>query len=94
VLLDKLFKPRRMSGVDISVHPVAPLLRYVANAKDRFVHFATSQCDREILKEIVRKELADELDLMVDDASHAYEQTKASFEVLFPAAASRRHLSN
>ena len=84
VLLDKLFKPRRMSAVEIRREPVAPLLRYVAGAEGRFVHFSTSQCDREVLEEIVRKELADELDLVVDDASHTYEQTKASFEVLFP----------
>ena len=84
VLLDKLFNPRRMSAVEISPQPVAPLLRYVAGMENRFVHFSTSQCDREILEEIVRKELADELDLVVEDASHAYEQTKASFEFLFP----------
>jgi predicted O-methyltransferase YrrM len=84
VFLDKLFKPRRMSGVDISPKPVASLLRYVADMKDRFVHFATSQCDREMLTRIVRDELADELDFVVDDASHTYEQTKASFEFLFP----------
>ena len=50
----------------------------------RFVHFSTSQSDRKILEHIVRNELADELDLVVDDASHTYEQTKASFEILFP----------
>lgn len=84
VLLDKLFKPRRMSAVEISPQPVAPLLRYVAAMEGRFVHFSTSQCDREILTRIVRDELADELDFVVDDASHTYEQTKASFEFLFP----------
>jgi cephalosporin hydroxylase len=84
VLLDKLFKPRRMSAVDISREPVEPLLRYVADKESRFVHFCTSQTDREVLEEIVRKELADELDLVVDDASHSYEQTRESFEVLFP----------
>jgi predicted O-methyltransferase YrrM len=84
VLLDKLFNPRRMSAVEISPGTVAPLLRYVAGMENRFVHFSTSQCDREILEEIVRKELADELDLVVDDASHNYEQTKSSFEFLFP----------
>jgi predicted O-methyltransferase YrrM len=84
VLLDKLFKPRRMSAVEKSPQPVAPLLRYVAATEGRFVHFSTSQSDREILEQIVRDELADELDLVVDDASHTYEQTKASFEFLFP----------
>jgi hypothetical protein len=48
------------------------------------VHFSTSQSDRKILEHIVLNELADELDLVVDDASHTYEETKASFEILFP----------
>jgi len=84
VLLDKLFKPRRMSAVDISQQPVAPLLRYLADKEGRFVHFSTSQSDGEVLEHIVRNELANELDLVVDDASHTYEETKASFEILFP----------
>lgn len=83
VLLDKLLNPHRMSAVDISGQPLAPLLQYVADKEGRFVHFSTSQSDRKILEHIVRNELADELDLVVDDASHTYEQTKASFEILF-----------
>jgi predicted O-methyltransferase YrrM len=84
VFLDKLFKPQRMSAVEISPQPVAPLMRYVAGMENRFVHFSISQSDREILEQVVRDELADELDLVVDDASHTYEGTKASFEILFP----------
>ena len=84
VFLDKLFKPRRMSAVDIRPKPVAPLLDYVSRTENRFVHFATSQCDGEMLRQIVLSELADELDLVVDDASHTYEETKTSFELLFP----------
>lgn len=84
VFLDKLFKPRRMAAVDISPRPVTPLSYYVADKEDRFVHFSTSQSDPEVLEHIVRNELANELDLVVDDASHTYEQTKASFEILFP----------
>src|SRR5260370_31279135 len=49
VFLDKLFKPRRMSGVDISPKPLVSLFRYVADREDRFVHFATSQADRDTL---------------------------------------------
>ena len=37
-----------------------------------------------MLRQIVEGELADELDLVVDDASHTYEETRASFEFLFP----------
>jgi predicted O-methyltransferase YrrM len=84
VLLNKLFKPRRMSAVDISRDPVEALCHYVADKEGRFVHFSTSQSDHDVLEHIVRNELANELDLIVDDASHTYEQTKASFEILFP----------
>jgi predicted O-methyltransferase YrrM len=84
VFLDKLFKPRRMSAVEISAKPVRPLLEYLSRTENRFAHFATSQSDGEILRQIVLNELGDELDLVVDDASHSYEETKASFEFLFP----------
>lgn len=84
VFLDKLFKPRRMSAVELRPQSVAPLSHYVAEKEGRFVHFSTSQSDGEILENIVRNELGNELDLVVDDASHTYEQTKASFEILFP----------
>ena len=47
VLLDKLFGPRRMSAVELSSQPVAPLIRYIGNTRNRFVHFSTSQCDRD-----------------------------------------------
>src|SRR5262249_59789638 len=59
VFLDKLFKPRRMSAVDISSTPIIPLLDYVSRTKDRFVHFGTSQCDGDKLCQIVLSELAD-----------------------------------
>jgi predicted O-methyltransferase YrrM len=84
VFLDQLLTPRRMSAVEISPRPVAPLLHYISGRKDRFVHFGTSQRDGEMLRQIVLSELADELDLVVDDASHTYEETKTSFEFLFP----------
>jgi len=84
VFLDKLFKPRRMSAVDIRPKPVKALLEYISRGENRFVRFGTSLCDGEKLREIILGELADELDLIVDDASHTYENTKISFELLFP----------
>lgn len=57
VFLDKLSKPRRMSAVDIRPKPVEPLLEYVSRTENRFVHFATSQRNGEMLREIVRSEV-------------------------------------
>jgi hypothetical protein len=63
VFLDKLFKHRRMSAVEIRPKPVAPLLDYLSRTENRSVHFGTSQCDGDKLRQIVLCELADELDL-------------------------------
>ncbi len=84
VLLDKLFNPDRMSAVDIREKPVAALVEYMKGRTNRRAHFATSQSDEAVLKRIVREDLGGELDFVVDDASHAYEHTKRSFEILFP----------
>jgi hypothetical protein len=55
-----------MSAVELSPQPVAPLMRWIGATQNRFVHFSTSQNDREVLEQIVRDELANELDLVVD----------------------------
>jgi hypothetical protein len=84
VFFDKLFKPQRISAVELSREPIAPLLSYCQEQPNRFVHFGISQSDRNELGRIVRDELSNELDLVIDDASHSYAHTKASFEFLFP----------
>jgi predicted O-methyltransferase YrrM len=44
----------------------------------------TNQSDRAALRAIVAAEFDGPLDLIIDDASHLYSETKASFETLFP----------
>jgi predicted O-methyltransferase YrrM len=47
------------------------------------VHFGVLQDDRPALRAIMRRELA-LFDAVIDDASHWYAQTRATFEALFP----------
>lgn len=48
-------------------------------------HYGFDQADRPRLRRLVHEEFDGEpLDLVIDDASHLYPQTRASFEVLFP----------
>lgn len=48
-------------------------------------YFGVDQADRTRLTEIIDTEFGDApLDLVIDDASHAYWPTRASFETLFP----------
>ncbi len=84
VLIDKIFKPERMSAVEIDAEPVAPLMDYLKRTPGRNVHFGTSQGDRAALTKIVDEDLGGVLDLVIDDASHQYGLTKQSFEILWP----------
>lgn len=84
VLLDKMFRPERIAAVDIASKPVQPLIDYAERHRGRHVYFSTSQDDEIRLSDIVEKDLNGQLDLVVDDASHHYERSKRSFEILFP----------
>jgi hypothetical protein len=48
-------------------------------------YYGVDQADRTRLRAIIDEEFADEpLDLVIDDASHRLDETRASFETLFP----------
>jgi hypothetical protein len=83
VLLDKLFGPRKLVGIDIRREPIAALEEYRADKPHIDVHYATSQ-DNPETRQVARRSFADGIDLVIDDASHLYEQTKATFTMLFP----------
>jgi hypothetical protein len=82
------FRPQKLVAVDIQSRADSPYFRqYVASKglRDRIkTYWGTDQADRESLKAIVTREFSGPLDLVIDDASHLYEPTKASFETLFP----------
>lgn len=49
------------------------------------LHFGTSQADPVAVKQIMDSEFGDEkLDLVIDDASHYYDLSRKSFELIFP----------
>ena len=47
-------------------------------------YWGVSQTDTDTLLKIFHEDFDDHLDLVIDDASHVYTETKASFEILFP----------
>ncbi len=87
-LLRELFQPDRLVAFELSETPVRALEQRVAERGLGDVvrsHYGVDQSDRTRLADIVEDELGGELvDLVVDDASHRYDETVASFEVLFP----------
>jgi predicted O-methyltransferase YrrM len=75
VLWRELFQADKLVTIDRAKEPLElPGIR---------TYRGLDQADADALREIVRVEF-DSLDLVIDDASHFYEPTRASFDVLFP----------
>lgn len=84
VMLDKIFKPRKMVGMDIREEPIQPLETYARNHSHIKTYYGSSQSDPVTLK-IARENFSETgIDLVLDDASHLHDHTKATFEMLFP----------
>ena len=81
-------RPAKFVAIDIDDQPVESLARLIESRRlGESVRpmYGIDQADRGRLREIVRDEFGDsELDIVIDDASHQYEQTAVSFETLFP----------
>jgi len=81
-------RPARLVGIEYKPDRIAHLDRFV-RARDLGAvvrpYFGVDQADGDRLREIVAAEFGGEpIDLVVDDASHDYGPTLASFETLFP----------
>jgi predicted O-methyltransferase YrrM len=89
VMLTLLGEPDRLVAVDLSPRPVQALADFLEarGLSDRVrPHYGVDQGDRGRLSAILADEMEGEpLDLVIDDASHRYGPTRASFEVLFSA---------
>ena len=81
-------RPQRLAAIDIGDREDnAYFRRYVERNELQgrlFTHWRTDQADRAALLRIVEDDLGGALDCVIDDGSHLYEPTKASFEALFP----------
>lgn len=81
-------RPTSLVAVDLSPDRIAPLDRFIADKGLEGVvsaHYGVDQADKARLTELVDASVGGEpLDLVIDDASHRYTPTVASFECLFP----------
>lgn len=87
-LLALLAAPRKLVAVELDPDPISGLTEFIharglANRVRPF--YGVNQADRDRLTEIVEQEFeSGPIDLVIDDASHLLEETRASFEILFP----------
>ncbi|MBX9941273.1 MAG: class I SAM-dependent methyltransferase [Candidatus Obscuribacterales bacterium] len=88
VLWHWLFQPEKIVGVDIVSSGDSKYFRQYKDEhqlKDKLkTYWGVDQKDGEALRQIVAENFKTDLDLIIDDASHYYEETKASFETLYP----------
>jgi predicted O-methyltransferase YrrM len=87
-LLSQLARPAKLVAIERKPEPVSPLESYIAShgLQDNVRPFyGVDQADTATLKEVVDAEFgAERLDLVIDDASHLLDATRASFNCLFP----------
>ncbi|MDR6587383.1 class I SAM-dependent methyltransferase [Agrobacterium tumefaciens] len=84
VFLNEVFQPERISGIELSEVPIPALDKYISERQGRAnLYYGTSQDNESRLAEIIEHDFGGRLDLVVDDASHFYNQTKVSFRAAF-----------
>lgn len=84
----ELFRPQKHIALDIKDQTDAPYFHHYVKSRNLDgrikTYWKTDQADKARLRTIVETEFNGPLDLLIDDASHLYRQTRASFEALFP----------
>ena len=83
-----LFDPVKLVGIEYATDVVAPLRDFIdrhALTETVRPYYGVNQADDARVRSIVEAEFAGaHIDLIVDDASHYYFETRASFNTLFP----------
>jgi predicted O-methyltransferase YrrM len=87
-LLALLTDPKKLVALEIDAEPVAALTQFIEDRGlgDRVrPYYGVNQADRTRVAKIAQEEFDGEpIDLVIDDASHLLDETRASFEVLYP----------
>jgi predicted O-methyltransferase YrrM len=84
----ELLKPDKLVAIDVKKRGDSDYFKkYIsANSLENKIkaYWQTNQADKNRLEKIYKENFSSGLDLVIDDASHLYDKTKASFEALFP----------
>jgi cephalosporin hydroxylase len=88
VFFQSLSEADKLVAIEISDKPVPAVDEYIAKNKLEDTlrpYYGVDQADMARLREIVSKEFkGEEIDLVIDDASHFLDETRNSFNALFP----------
>ena len=87
VLIHEIAEPEKLVAIELTAAPPAALEEYIVErGLDAVVrpYYGVDQADRARVAAIVDAEFPDAIDLVIDDASHLYDESVASFETVFP----------
>lgn len=88
VLYDQIYQPEKIIAIEYKKQPVKALTKYIDNRKKHESikpFYGVDQADRLAMGKILVDEFPERnIDLVVDDASHFYKQTKEAFNITFP----------
>jgi len=88
VFFNEVFRPEKLVAIEKNPTSIPALASYCNHParRDRLrVFLGVDQANQRALGRICRREFADKpLDLVVDDASHFFEETRSTFRALFP----------
>lgn len=94
VLLDLVLSPHRLLCIENNPAPIPALAAYIAerNRRNVSIHYGVDQGVTQDMIRILNATFGDEpIDLVIDDASHQYVETRKSFEAIFPRMAPGAH---
>ena len=84
VFLHELFGLSRLVCIEKYSRPIPLLEAFAATHPTLRAFYGVDQADAGRLRQIILEQFPDGLDLVIDDASHLYEESRISFETAFP----------
>ena len=84
VFLHQLLGYPHLVCMDANPHAIQRLEQYRSVYPNVLNVYGINQADRAKICQTIESECPDGIDLVIDDASHFYEETKVAFEALFP----------
>jgi predicted O-methyltransferase YrrM len=87
-LFDQLWNPEKIVAIEYTPEPVALLTKYIEshNKKNQIKpYYGVNQADRLAMENVLRTEFPNkDIDFIIDDASHLYQETRKAFNICFP----------
>lgn len=88
VLYDQIYQPEKIVAIEYMQNPVDALTNFITKRNKSEVikpYYGVNQADRHSMEKILSIEFPDrDIDLIIDDASHLYDETREAFNISFP----------